>query len=196
MGDTKEGRVTWEELRLELLELPKEKLVDLIDMWVRNYWTNQNYWIVFTERDFGEENAARLDGEIWERTARAQAYRLKRILELGDDIQSLATILKFSAAQWVNAGFRWEFLCVEEKRLAFRVNECPMGKYRKELNLPLFPCKIGSPPLYIAMAHAVNEGFVVNCLHAHPDPPKENVMCEWEFVLPDGESGRCEKCPS
>ena len=192
MRVTETGRVSWDMLREELMELPKEKLVDMVDMWVRNYWTNQNYWIVFAERDFGEEAAARLDGEIWERTARAQAYRLKRLFELRDDIQSLCTVLKFSAAQWVNAGFEWEFLDVQDMRLVFRVNKCPMGTYRKELNLPLFPCKIGSPPLYIAMAHAINEDFIVNCLHAHPDPPKENVMCEWEFILPDvvGGEGR------
>ncbi len=182
---TQPGKVTWENLREELLDLPKEKLVELIDMWVRNYWTKQNYWIVFTERDFGSETAARLDGEIWEKTGRAQAYRLKRILNLGDDVESLATVLKFCAAQWVNSGFEWEFLEITDRKLVFRVNKCPMGTYRKANNLPLFPCKIGSPPLYEAIAHAVNEKFKVTCLHAHPDEPIENVMCEWEFVLAD-----------
>jgi hypothetical protein len=187
MRKTEKGKVTWDMLSAELMELPKEKLVEMVDMWVKNYWTNQNYWIVFTERDYGEEAAARLDGEIWEKTARAQAHRLKKVLDLGDDLQSLAAVLKLSAAQWVNAGFTWEFLEVSEKRLVFRVNECPMGTYRKKNNLPLFPCKYGSPPLYKAMARVINESIRVKCLHAHPDEPRENVMCEWEFVLPETE---------
>ena len=31
----------------------------------------------------------------------------------------------------------------------------------------------------------INEKIEARCLHAHPDPPRENVMCEWEFVLAD-----------
>jgi hypothetical protein len=180
---TQPGKVTWEEMKAELMELPKETLVDMVDMWIKNYWTNQNYWMVFVERDFGEETAGRLDSEIWENTARAQVHRLKKLLNLGDDVQALATALKFTAPQWVNAGFEWEFLEITNEKLVFRVNKCPMGTYRKAQNLPLLPCKIGSPPLYIALAKVINENFEVRCLHAHPDEPKENVMCEWEFVL-------------
>lgn len=185
--ETVAGKVTWDGLKQELTELAKEKLIELVDMWVRNYWTNQNYWMTLVERDFGFDHAARLDGEVWENTARAQAYRLKRILDLGNDTQALATVLKFCAAQWVNAGFEWEFLEVGRDRLVMRVGKCPMGTYRTEKNLPLLPCKFGSPPLYTALAKAINDSFQVRCLHAHPDPPREGVMCEWEFVL-EGES--------
>ncbi|MDD5448864.1 MAG: DUF6125 family protein [Actinomycetota bacterium] len=188
-GKTVAGKVTWEELKQELMELDKEKLVELVNMWVRNYWTNQNYWMMIVERDFGFENAGRIDGEVWENTGKAQAYRLKKLLGLGDDTQALATVLKYCAAQWVNAGFEWEFLEVGPKKVVMRVNKCPMGTYRGEKGLPLLPCKLGSPPLYIAIAKAVNENFQVRCLHAHPDPPIEGVMCEWEFVLEDERGG-------
>ena len=35
----------------------------------------------------------------------------------------------------------------------------------------------------IGLGKIINEKIEARCLHAHPDPPKENVMCEWEFVL-------------
>ncbi len=180
---SKQGRVTWDSLKKELMELPKETLVDMVDMWVKNYWTNQNYWMIMVERDFGEEVTGRLDSEIWQQTAKAQAHRIKRVLNLGNDIQALATALKFTAPQWINAGFAWEFVEVSDTRLVMRVNKCPMGTYRGELGLPIFPCKIGSPPLYIALAKVINEHFTVTCLHAHPDEPRPGVMCEWEFKL-------------
>lgn len=180
------GPVTWDKLKSELMSLPKEEVIDLVDMWVRTYWTLQNYWMICVERDFGFDNTARLDGEIWEHLAPAQGHRLKRILKLGNDVQSLATLLKYCAAQWVNAGFKWEFLEVTENRLHMRVNQCPMGTYRTAQNLPLIPCKLGATSLYIAFAKVINENFHVTCLHAHPDPPKENTMCEWEFLLSPG----------
>jgi len=42
------------------MELPKETLVEMVNMWVKNYWTNQNYWMVNVERDFGFDDTARL----------------------------------------------------------------------------------------------------------------------------------------
>jgi hypothetical protein len=110
---------------------------------------------------------------------------VKQALGLGDDVQALAAVLKFTAPQWAPAGFEWEFDEVGEKKLRMTVHQCPMGVYRKERNLELLPCKYGSPLLYTALAKVVNERFETTCLHAHPDPPKEGVMCEWEFVLKD-----------
>jgi hypothetical protein len=74
---------------------------------------------------------------------------------------------------------------VTERKLRMTVHKCPMGTYRGENDLELLPCKYGSPPLYTAIAKVVNERFEVTCLHAHPDPPVEGVMCEWECVLKD-----------
>ena len=181
------GPVTWESLKSELMELPKETLVEMVNMWVKNYWTNQNYWMVNVERDFGFEAAARLDGEVWENAARAQSHRLKKLLNLGDDLQSLAVVLKFCAAQWVPSGFTWEFLEVSDNKLVMQVNQCPMGTYRDAQNLPLIPCKHGAVNLYAALAKAINPAIEATCLHAHPDPRIENVMCRWEFILNDNE---------
>lgn len=188
MGDvtkTVPGKVTWDGLKEEMLNLPKETLADLVDMWVKTYWTNQSYWMVYVERDYGFDNAGRLDGEIWEKLARAQAHRLQKLFNLGNDVQALATVLKYCAAQWVTAGFEWEFLEISDKRLLMQVNKCPMGTYRDSQNLPLLPCKHGSPPLYISLAKTINPKFETTCLHAHPDARIEGVMCKWEFVLND-----------
>ncbi|MGB4330945.1 MAG: hypothetical protein WBK03_05620, partial [Dethiobacteria bacterium] len=113
------GPVTWESLKSELMELPKETLVEMVNMWVKNYW------MVNVERDFGFDDTARLDGEVWESAARAQSHRLKKLLNLGDDLQSLAVVLKFCAAQWVPSGFTWEFLEVSADKLVMQVNQCP-----------------------------------------------------------------------
>ncbi len=182
---TEPGTVDWEQLKKELMEQPKEVLIELINAWAKNYWSNQGYWMLFTERDFGTDHAARLDQEIWEHMAKTQAHRLIKTFKLGNDIQALATVLKYCAAQWVTAGFEWEFLEITDKKIVMQVNKCPMGTFRDSLNLPLFPCKLGAPSLYISLATTVNEKFKTSCLHAHPDERIEGVMCKWEFILED-----------
>lgn len=180
---TEPGEVNWDGLKGELMTLPKETLAEMINVWLKTYWTLQNYWMIFTEQEFGFEAAARMDELVWSKLAPAQAYRTIKTLGLGDDMQSLAALLKFTAPQWVGAGFEWEFTEVSEKRLAMTIHACPMGKYRKSQNLELLPCKELSPPLYIGLGKIINPKIECRCLHAHPDPPKENVMCEWEYTL-------------
>jgi len=177
------GPVTWETLKRDLMSLPKETLAEMVNVWLKNYWTNQNYWMVYTEEAFGFEAAGNMDEKVWGKAGPAQAYRLKKILDLGDDVQALASMFKLTAPQWVPAGFEWAITEITDTRLCFTVHKCPMGTYRKQQNLELLPCKNFSPPLYIGMSKAINEKFETTCIHAHPDPPKENVMCQWEFVL-------------
>lgn len=180
---TEVGQVTWDGLKQEIMSLPKETLADLVDMWMRNYWTCQSNWMVAVEKYFGFENAGKLDAEVFEAAARVQAYRLKKILNLGDDVQALAAVIKWTALQWVGAGFEWDVVEISDRTLVVKVTKCPMGTYRTKENLPLLPCKSVSPPLYLAAARVINEKFSLNCRQAPPDPREPGVMCEWEFVL-------------
>jgi hypothetical protein len=182
---TRAGKVDWEVLKRELMSMPKETLAELVNVWLKTFWSLQNHWMVLTEAESGFEMAARLDAKVWEKVAPIQAHRVKKALALGDDVQALATVFKFTAPQWAPAGFEWEFDEVTETRLRMTIHKCPMGTYRKENDLELLPCKHGAPLLYSAIAKVVNERFETTCLHAHPDPPREGVMCAWECVLRD-----------
>ncbi|HYQ91330.1 MAG TPA: DUF6125 family protein [Candidatus Competibacteraceae bacterium] len=179
------GPVTWAGLKQELMALPKETLAELVNVWLTTYWTLQNYWMVYTEQCFGFESAAQLDERVWSKLIPAQAHRVIQVLNLGHDLPSLAALLKFTAPQWAGAGFAWEFTEVSDRRLVMAVHQCPMGTYRKAQNLELLPCKQLAPPLYLNLAKLINPKIEVTCLHAHPDPAREYVMCEWEFVLND-----------
>jgi hypothetical protein len=181
----KPGKVDWDVLKNELMDLPKSTLADLVNVWLKTFWSLQNYWMIFTEETSGFETTAKLDHKIWQKVGPIQAYRVKQALGLGDDIQSLATMFKLTAPQWAPAGFEWEITEITETRLVMTVAECPMGKFRKAADLELMPCKLAIPSVYDVMAKVINEKIVTNCLHAHPDPPKEGTMCQWECKLED-----------
>jgi len=183
----KAGEVTWDALKEELLDLSKDQLAEMVSMWIKNYWANQNYWITFVERDFGQENAERLDGEIFKKTARIQAKALKELFGLGGDMKAMAFVLKHITTQWPPAGFTWTIDELTDERLVFHVDACPMGTFRKGQGLEVFKCKNISTPLYDAMVKAVNPRFKAICTHAHPDAPVEGLMCAWEVVYDDSE---------
>lgn len=179
------GKVDWELLKSELNELPKEKLVEMVSMWIENYWVVQSYWVTYVERDFGVDNATRLDAEVFKKSIKVQVKKLIKLLGLGNDMQTLAFVLKHTTPQWTPAGFDWEFTEVTDKVVKLQVHACPMGTYRKANDLELFPCKQVSGPLYDALAKAVNPKITATCTHAHPDPPIEGLNCSWEFVMED-----------
>ena len=181
----KPGVVDWETLKTDLEALPKETLIDMISMWIQNYWTCQSYWVSFVEKDYGVDDAIRLDGEVFKRSVRVQGKRLKELLNLGDDMHALAYTLKHTAPQWTPAGFSWEFIEVTDDHIRMRVRSCPMGDFRKPRGLEVFPCKQLASPLYENLAKSINPKIKATCVHAHPDAPKENVMCEWEFTYED-----------
>jgi hypothetical protein len=95
---TRAGKIDWDLLKRELMGMPKETLVELVNVWLKTYWSLQNYWMVFTEAESGFETAAKLDAKVWEKVASIQAYRVKSVLGLGDDVQALATVLKFGSS--------------------------------------------------------------------------------------------------
>lgn len=182
LNKTKVGQVSWEILKDDLMELPKETLAEMVNMWIQNYWSCQSYWVSYVERDFGVDAAVRLDGEVFEKTARIQGKRLKQLLSLNNDMETMAFVLKHTSPQWTPAGFDWEITDVTDKHITFQVKSCPMSKFRKANNLEVFPCKQISPPLYTALAKSINPKMRAICTHAHPDEAKEGIMCQWEFI--------------
>ena len=91
------------------MELFKEELAELVNVWIKDYWTCQSYWMTYVERDFGEEVAGKLESEVFKQAARFRAYRIKKALNLGDDMQALAFALKHSTLQWSPGRFDREF---------------------------------------------------------------------------------------
>lgn len=183
MTHAEKGMVTWEGLKEELESYSKETLVELVSTWISNYWTCHSYWVTYVERDFGVENATRLDGEVFAKNMRVQAKKFTQMFGLGHDMQALAFLLKHTSLQWVPYGFEWEFGEITEHSMTVRVMTCPMGTFRKPKGLELYPCRIIALPIYIALANTVNPNIKCECVHAHPDAAIEGTMCEWRFTL-------------
>ena len=82
--------------RDELMKLSKERLVDFIEMASSNFWTLQNNWMINVEGKFGRDVAVELDGMCYGRAAEVQIFRIKKFLNLGDDMPSLARAILLS----------------------------------------------------------------------------------------------------
>lgn len=166
--------------RKQYLRLSKERLADYIEMVHKNFWNLQGYYILELERRYGKNVAMEFDDIAFGRAAEVQVYRLKKFFNLGDDMSALMKIFDFSE---FCSNIEYEFREVSDKRLIWRVTECPMQLARLKARLPEIACKLSAVPINEKIAKAINPKMKSICVMCPPDPHSEDRWCEFEFKI-------------
>lgn len=164
-----------------LMELSKEKILDLLFMHIRNLWTVDGLYFIGIEDKFGTEEATEIDKNVWKVMAKIEARRIKQNLGIeNNDIPSFIEALK--ATSW-SLDLEKKVIDVETDRAIFRNLECRIQKARIAKNLGEFPCKNVRWTYLKAFATEINPNIQVNCIICPPDEHPENLWCEWEFIF-------------
>jgi len=161
--------------------MPKEKLLDLFFMHVRDLWRVDGLYFLGIEERFGTEAATEIDANCWKVMGKLEARELKNLLNIEkNDIPSLMHALQNTS---------WS-LYQEEKEIessptrgVFRVTKCRTQQTRIHRGLGEFPCKNVRLSYLKAFAKEFNPDIKVNCQICPPSKHPKNVWCEWEYVL-------------
>ena len=164
-----------------LLEIPKEKLADLLFLQLRNMWSVDGLYYLGIEEQIGCEGATEIDKNVWDIMGKIEARRIKQLMDLsGDDIPNMISALRLSS---------WS-LDLEEKEIEigkdiakFRNPNCRVQKTRIKKDLGEFPCKHVRWGYLKNFAMEFNPDIVVDCNICPPDEHGDNIWCEWEFRL-------------
>jgi hypothetical protein len=168
------------DIRGELLNMPKETLVDLLEIANKNFWSLQGRWFLFVEETNGLDVAMEGDERVFSKVCETQARRIKNFFNLNGDIPSLVKAIKFSQTE---KDIEFEFPEISDRRCELRITNCPMQLERKEKGMPSQPCKDAGLFSFRALAKVINPDFRVNCILCPPDPVQPGVWCAWEFLL-------------
>jgi hypothetical protein len=164
-----------------LSALSKEQLLELIDIQQKNWWNLQNNWMAYMDREYGQEAAVKGDCHCFPANARVQVFRLKKLLGLEDDVESLRKAMVLSTI-WANG--EYEVWKVDERRLRIKVTTCHQQVRRLEEGVGELGCKPAGIAISEAAARALHPDWKVRCLVCPPDAHPEGVWCEWEFERP------------
>jgi hypothetical protein len=164
-----------------LMDLPKERLIELLFTHIRNLWSEDGLYFLGIEKRFGTEPAIDIDCEVWAVMGKLEARRLKQTLGIdGGGLAKLFEMIKHSS--W------WLYL--EEKeyeltdsKLLIRNNKCRVQQTRVEKGLGEFGCKPVRNGFLNNFLKEFNNQIKVNCRLCPPDKHPENLVCEWEFTL-------------
>ncbi|MDP2720174.1 MAG: DUF6125 family protein [Dehalococcoidia bacterium] len=163
----------------ELKSLSKEKLIEVIKMFSRNWNTLDGLWFLAVEEEFGFEAAASLDEKVWEIEPVIEAKRIKALLDLsGGGPDSVVRAIDFMT--WAPSfEYTWE---KRPGKIIWTCTKCPPQEARKRKGLPENTCKPMGINCFDGLVKVIDPSVKVNCLVCPPDPHKDNLWCQWEFI--------------
>ena len=165
-----------------LLDLPDEKLDDLLEGSAINWLANDGVWFQAVEFEYGMNDAKRCNDSSWAHFSPFEAWSIKRILGLPEQagLEGLKKAFQFRLYAFVN---KQSIVEETENSFVFRMNECRVQVARKRKGLDDYPCKSGGLVEYTTFAEAIDSRIKTECIACPPDKHPEEYYCAWKFSI-------------
>lgn len=161
--------------------LPKEKLVQLIEDYSKNWLAMDGVWFQSVEKKYGMDEAMYHDMEAWRRYTVIEARRIKQFLNLPEHpgLEGLAQALQLRFYTNVNeADLIWED---NGKVLIYRTRECRVQRARERKGMPFHPCKPVGEIEYAGFARTIDDRLACKCISCFPEVTDATCCCSWRF---------------
>jgi len=164
-----------------LMEMPKQELVKLLFLQMRNLWAVDGLYYLGIEKELDTEGATVIDANVWQVMGKIEARRLRNELGMnGNSIPALMDALRLTS--W-SLDLEHKEIIVKKDRAILRNPKCRVQLTRSKTGLPEFPCKRVRWGYLKAFAKELNPEIKVSCNVCPPDDHPDELWCEWEFTL-------------
>lgn len=165
-----------------LLDMPREKLMALIETLGVNWLANDGVWFQSVEFSSGMDDAKRCNDTCWTRFAPFEAWSIKRFLELPENpgLEGLKKALMFRMYSRINTQ---SIIEESENTIRFEMNECRVQSSRKRKGLADYPCKSAGLVEYTTFARGVDPRIKTECIGCPPDEHPDEWFCAWRFTV-------------
>ncbi len=168
-----------EQDRSMLEDMPRDQLLDLFALHVRNIWRVDGLYFLGIEEKFGTEYATEIDANCWRVMGKVEARYLKKILGV-DKVQPDSLIHMLRNTSWAMDIPEKKYE-VSENKATMRVVRCGTQETRIRKELGIFPCKRVRFGYLDEFATELDPDIQVKCKVCPPDERPVGVWCEWEF---------------
>ena len=166
-----------------LQSLSKEKLIQLIEDYSKNWLAMDGVWFQSVEKKCGMDEAMYHDAEAWRRFTVIEAKRIKQYLKLPEyaGLEGLARALQLRFYANLNeADLLWED---DGKTLVYRTRECRVQRARERKGMPFHPCKPVGEIEYAGFARTIDRRITCQCISCFPEVTDATCCCSWRFEL-------------
>jgi len=165
-----------------LLDMPKERLIELIKQIGNNWLANDGIWFQAVEFKNGMFDAKRCNDSCWTRFSPFEAWSIKRFLKLPENpgLEGLKKALQFRMYAGIN---KQSIIDESPKSIVFQMNDCRVQSARKRKNLDDYPCKSAGLVEYSSFATSIDPRIKTECIGCPPDAHPDNWFCAWRFTI-------------
>ena len=164
-----------------IAELPKDKLLELIGEFSKNWLAMDGVWFQSIEEKYGMDEAMEHDAAAWARYTVIEANRIKRFLGLPEcgGLDGLGQALRFR----MYAPLNQDSIEIEGDTLIYRVHACRVQAARARKGMAFHPCKSVGMIEYAGFARTIDGSIETECLSCYPDLTDGRYACVWKFTL-------------
>ena len=170
-----------DDLPLFLTNMPKEKLISLIDAMSLNWLANDGIWFQTVEARQDMHTSKRCNDTCWTRFSPLEASMIKGFLKLPDQggLDALRRAFNFRIYARINQ----QTVEKEGDSLVLKVVTCRVQDARKRRGLEDYPCKSAGLTEYGVFAKTIDSRIRTECICCPPDEHPEQWACAWRFYL-------------
>ncbi len=164
-----------------LSQFSKDELIELIEIYSKNWLAMDGVWFQSIERKSGMDEAMYHDGEAWRRFTVIEAKRIKEFLKLPDNsgIEGLEKALKLRFYANINE----DKIEIDGSTLTYTSVNCRVQRARERKGMPFHPCKSVGIIEYTEFAKTIDSRFTCECVSCYPDITDDSCCCKWKFTL-------------
>jgi hypothetical protein len=165
-----------------LLNMPEERLADLIEILGLNWLAGDGIWFQSVEFKHGMFDAKRCNDSCWAWFSPFEAWSIKRLLGLSEYPGMEG--LKKALGKRMYASINVQSIIEEEPNsILFEMNNCRVQAARVSKGLEDYPCKSAGLVEYSSFARAIDSRIKTECVGCPPDNHPEGWFCAWRFTL-------------
>lgn len=167
--------------RERLQNLSRDELIDLIDVYSKNWLAMDGVWFQSVEKAYGMDEAMRHDARAWKQFTVIEAKRIKEYLNLPE--QAGLDGLKQALEYRFYANLNRDEISIEGNVLTYRVLSCRVQTARARKKMNYHPCKSVGIIEYSGFASIIDNRIVCECLSCYPEVRDDTCSCAWKFTL-------------
>ncbi|WP_040197102.1 DUF6125 family protein [Candidatus Soleaferrea massiliensis] len=165
----------------------KEELIELIELYAKNWLAMDGVWFQSVEQKFGMDEAMEHDANAWRRFTVTEARRIKKFLRLEEraGIEGLRQALRLRFYANIND----DEILIDGNTLTYRTLHCRVQDARTGKGMELHPCREVGLIEYSGFAKVIDDRFTCEAVSCHPVVTDPDCACCWRFTLHTEEGG-------
>lgn len=165
-----------------LLDIPREKLIELTGELGKNWLAQDGLWFQEIEKNYGMNDAKRCNDSCWHRFSQVEGRMIKSFLGLPEraGLEGLKQALGYRMYSRINVQ---SIIDESPESIIFQMNDCRVQSARVRKGLPDYPCKSAGLVEYGRFASEIDDRIVTECVGCPPDEHPPEWFCAWRFTL-------------